>query len=121
MGCITEREAALYARMAMIGVAILVGNHANDGIPLDLRHERAADAAVRARGKHRPIRLTKLIDGLFHQRRRRACLNARAAGHALRFHEWLHLARRYLGIEATAINGQCECSLNFLARPDTAA
>src|ERR1700704_5136423 len=50
--CVAEREPPLDTRVALVGAAILVGHHADHLVTAHLRLERAADAAVGARGDH---------------------------------------------------------------------
>src|SRR5579871_5834567 len=81
---ITPGEAALDARMPVIGLAVLVRRHPHHAIALKLCLERAADAAIGAGGDHGPLRRAVFDDALFHQRRGRAGLYASPAGHAFR-------------------------------------
>ncbi len=90
---IAEGEAALDARMPAIGLAVFVGNHAHQLIPAHLRVERAADAAIGARGDDGFRRRSDLDHALLIERRGRAGLHASAARHALRLKEGLLLAR----------------------------
>src|SRR5262249_11800978 len=99
----------------MIRVTVLVRDHTNDRVALDLCDERAADTTICASREHRPVGLPELVQGFLHQGRRRASLNTRAARHALRLHEWLHLTGRDFRIEAAAIDGESIGSLDFFA------
>ena len=47
---VADREAALDALVAVIRVAVLVRHHAHDFLALHFGAERAADAAIGARG-----------------------------------------------------------------------
>ena len=47
---VAEREAALHAGVALVGAAVLVGHHPDQLVAAQLGLERAADAAVGARG-----------------------------------------------------------------------
>ena len=112
---IAEGEAALDARMAVIGAAVLVRHHAHHRRALHLGVEGAADAAVGAGRGDLLFGLTVLDHALFHQRRGRAGLHAGAAGHAFRFHEGLAFARAHAGFEPAAGNGQREGALRLFA------
>ena len=68
--------------MALVGLAGLVGDHAHDFVALQLRLERAADAAIGAGRHHRALRRSHFDDRLFVERRGRAGLHAGAAGDA---------------------------------------
>ena len=65
---VAEGEPSLDAGVSMVGVTVLVGNHAHDLGAFHLHFERASDAAVRARCHHRVIWLTQLDDRLLHER-----------------------------------------------------
>src|SRR5262249_10085125 len=84
---VAPREPALDARVAVVGLAVLVGHHADDLGALHLGAERAADAAVGAGRDHGVVGLALVGDRLLHQRRGRARLDARAARHALGLEE----------------------------------
>ena len=75
-------EAALDAAMAMIGLAVLPGNHAHDLLAAHFRLESAADAAIGAGGDRRMLGQAYLDDRLLLKRRRWAGLYAGAAGDA---------------------------------------
>src|SRR5579862_7474246 len=45
---VAPREAALHAGVAVVGLAVFVGHHADDFLVVQFRLERAAHAAVRA-------------------------------------------------------------------------
>ncbi|MDT4831411.1 hypothetical protein FQZ97_649210 [compost metagenome] len=99
----------------MVGVAALVRHHAHDLVALHLGLEGTTDTAVGAGSDHAVLRLPHLDDALFHQCRGRAGLNAGTAGDALGVHEGFVLARRDLGAEAAAVDGQREGALYLLA------
>ena len=77
--CIAEGKAAFDTRMAMIGVAILVGNHSDHFSTLHFSLEGAAHTAVGTRGHHAVLGLPHFNDRFFHQRRRGACLDTGTA------------------------------------------
>ena len=87
VGGVAIGETALHAAVAMIGLAILVGHHADDfviarGIGLDLGLEVAAHAAISAGGHHRTFRHSLFKHRFLAQRIGGAGLHAGAAGHA---------------------------------------
>ena len=98
-------EAALDAAMAMIGLAVLPGNHAHDFLAAHFRLESAADAAIGAGGDRRMLGLAYLDDRPLLKRRRWASLNAGAAGHAFRLKERLAHASRDAAVETAAADG----------------
>ena len=112
---VTESKATLDAGMAMIGVTVLVGHHANHLGALHFGLEGAAHAAIGAGRDDAVFRLAHLDHGRFHQGGGRAGLDTGAARHALGLHEGLILTRRNLRIEAAAIDGQGVGALHFLA------
>ena len=91
---IADREAALDAGMAVIGVAVLVRHHAHEFLAVHLGAERAADAAVGAGRDLAVLGLAVRDQRFLRQRRRRARLHAGAARHAFGIEERLVLARR---------------------------
>jgi hypothetical protein len=113
---IAPGEAALDAAVAPVRLAVLVGNHAHQLVTAHFRLERAADAAIGTGGDHGMLRLADLDHALFLQRRRRAGLHAGAAGYAFGGEERVaHHAGRNAAVEATALDGQREGALDFLA------
>src|SRR5215831_17852277 len=114
MGCVAERKATLHARMAVIGMTVAIGNHANDVIPLDLGLEGAANPTVSARRRYHAIGRARCDQGLFSQRDRRTRLYAGAARYTLGREERLVLAGGDLGRKAAPLNGQREGSLRFV-------
>src|SRR3546814_9149088 len=104
----------------LVGLAVLVGDHAHDLVAAHFRLEAAADAAIGAGGDHRMLGLADLDDRFFRQRGGRAGLHAGAAGNAFGGEEILGHAGRYLGIEAARLDGQRKGALHFLAGPHTA-
>ncbi len=79
VGGIAPGKAALHAGVALIGAAVLVGNHAHHVIALHLGLEGAAHTAIGAGGDHRVFGLALGDHRLFGERCRRAGLNAGAA------------------------------------------
>jgi hypothetical protein len=118
---IAPGEAALDAGMAAIGLAVLIGDHAHQLFAAHLGLEAAADTAIGAGRDHRVLGHADLDHALLRQGRRRAGLHAGPAGHAFGAqeivggHTW-----RDLGVEATALDGQCERPLHLLAGADAA-
>ena len=84
VGRVAPGEPAFDAGVAAIGLAVLVRHHAHQFFAAHFRLERAADAAIGAGRHHRMLGLADLDDLLLVQRRRRAGLDAGAAGHAFR-------------------------------------
>ena len=89
MRCIAEREAALDAGMAFIGLALLVAGTMRTTVsPFISALEGAANAAIRACRQQRNVQVCRCsITAFLVQRGRRAGLHAGAARHALRSHE----------------------------------
>ena len=120
VGGVAIGEAALDAAMAVIGLAALVGDHADELLALHFRLEGAADAAIGAGRDHgmlgKPMRHHAFLD----QRSGGAGLDAGAAGDAFRFEE-IGRARFDAGFEAPAFDRQSEGSLHLLAGADAAA
>src|SRR5206468_3533440 len=117
VGGVAPGEAALDAAVAVVGLAVLVGLHVDDFVALHLGLEAAADAAVGAGGDDGALRLTVLNDRVLSQRGGGAGLDAGAAGHTLGLHEQ-HIAGGDLRLEATALDGEGEGALHFLAGAD---
>src|ERR1700732_2768576 len=111
MGRVTIGEAALDAGMAVIRLAVLVGNHADELLAAHLGLETAADPAT-ATCRYR--RMFRLLD----ESRGRARLDAGAAGYALRFAEGLHLPRRNPAPKTAPTDREGKGSLDFLASTD---
>ena len=86
---IAPGEAALYAGMPVVCLAVLPGHHADHRIALHLGLEVAADAAIGAGGDDGMFRLTQFDHRLLKQRSGRAGLHAGAAGDAFRGQEFL--------------------------------
>ena len=120
VGGVAPGEAALDAGMAVIGLAVLVGNHADHFFAAHLRLEGAADAAIGACRHRRMFGQADLDDGLFGQRRGRAGLHAGAAGDAFGLQERLVLPGGDPALEAAPVDRQREGALHFLAGPDAA-
>jgi len=106
-------EAALDAAVAVIGLAVLPGDHAHDFLAAHLGLEGAADAAIGASGDGRMFGLADLDDRILDQRRRGAGLNASAAGDAFRLHIALAHPRRDAAVEAAPLDRQRECALHL--------
>ena len=113
MGRVAVGEPALDAGMPFVGLARLIGDHAHDLVALELRLERAADAAIGAGRHNRALRRSHFDDRLFIERRGRAGLHAGAAGHAFGRQE-IDAARPNLRVEAAAENSQRERALDLL-------
>ena len=105
----------------MIGLTVLPGDHAHHLAPLDLRLEGAAHPAIGAGGHHGALRLAQLDDGLLHEGRGRAGLDAGPTGDALGIHEGLLLASAHMGVEAASGDGQRKGALNLGAGAHAAA
>ena len=114
VGRVAIGEPALDARMPLVGLAGLVGDHAQDFVALELRLEGAADAAIGAGRHHRALWRSLFDDQLFVERRGRARLHAGAAGDAFGRQE-IDAARSNLRVEAAAENGQRERALHLFA------
>lgn len=117
---VAEGEAALDARVALIGAAVLVRHHADEFVAPQFGLEGAADAAVRTGGEDRAGGHAEVDDRLLLERGRRARLHAGSAGDALGVHEGLPRARHHLGVEAASLDGQGECALDVAAGTHTA-
>src|SRR5260370_10134877 len=94
MSRVTPREAALDARMTVIGVAVWIRNHPRNEVAFHLGAERASDAAISAGGDDAVLGLAEIDHRFFHQRRGRTRLHACAARYAFRRGERLLLSRR---------------------------
>ena len=112
---IAVRETALYAGMTLVRAAVAVRHHARHRAVGDLRDERTAHAAVRTRGGDRLLRQAGGDDRLLHQCARGTGLDARAAGHALGFEEWLLLRGGNARFDAPPFDGQRERALRVFA------
>ncbi|MCY1411168.1 hypothetical protein D9M71_265500 [compost metagenome] len=115
VGGVAAGEAALDAGVAVVGLAVLVRNHAHQLVALHLGAERTAHAAIGARSDDTALRLAQFHHALFHQGGGRAGLHAGAAGHAFGVEEVLAAGGGHAGFEATAADGQGEGALGFLA------
>ena len=115
---VAPREAALDARMAVIGLPVGIRHHPRDEVALHLGAERASDAAVSAGRDDAVIRLAEFDDRFFHQRRGRTRLHARAARNALGRRERAVLSRRNHRRKSAPVDRQRERALHFLARAD---
>jgi hypothetical protein len=111
-------EAALDARVALVGAAVLPRDHPHDpgvvaGRPAP-RPEGAADPAVGAGGDDRAGRHPELDDGLLGERVGRAGLDAGAAGDAFGGKE-IRAAGGDAGVEAPPGDGEREGALDLAA------
>src|ERR1700733_7351913 len=107
-------ETALHAGVAVVGLAFLVGRHANDFVALQFGVERAAHAAIGAGGNHAALGVACLDDGFLQQGVGGAGLHAGAAGDALRFHERL-VACGNGGSETATVDRESESPLYLFA------
>src|SRR5450830_613062 len=82
-------KAPLDAGVAVVGVAVLVGNHTHQLVAFHLGAERAAHAAIGTGGDHGAFGLAQFDHAFFHQGRGGAGLYTGAAGHAFRVEEVL--------------------------------
>src|SRR5690606_38974253 len=115
-------EAALDARVAAVGLAVLPRDHADELLAAHLGAESAADAAIGAGRDHRTLGLADRLDALLAQRRGRAGLHAGAAGNAFAGQEIVaRLPGGDLRGEAAPVDRQRESALNLVARPHAAA
>ncbi len=116
-GCagVAPGEAALHARVAFVGAAVLVRHHPHDLLALHLGLERAADAAVRARRQHRAARLAQLDDRVLGERGRRADLHAGTARDAVGLDERSVGAGGDTRAEAAALDRERERALHLFA------
>src|SRR5882757_1481677 len=115
---ITDCEPALYAGVAMVGMAVLVGDHAHNFLALHFGAERATHTTIGAGRHHTVLGLACIDQTLFRQSRGRARLYAGAARNALGVHERLVLTRRDLGIKTAALDGEGESTLLLFAGTD---
>ena len=121
VGGIAPRKTALHAGMAVVGVAIAVRHHANDGVVLGLCLQRATHAAIGAGGRHSSRRLTHHLQRLLGKRARRAAFHAGAARDALGVDEGFVLAGNDLRTKTTALHRQRERALHFVTSAHAAA
>ncbi len=108
-------EAALDAGVAVVGLAVLVRDHAHQLFAFHLGAERATHTAVGASGDDAALRLADLHDALVDQGRRRTCLHAGAAGHAFGIEEVVTAGRRHSRVKTASGDRQGEGALDFLA------
>ena len=120
MGRIAIGEAALDAGMAVVRLAVFVGNHADELLAPHLGLEGAADAAIGAGRDRRMFGLANLDHRFLNQRGGRAGLDASAAGYAFRLEERLRLPCRHPAAEPAPVNRQREGALHFLAGANAA-
>src|SRR5262249_45628396 len=113
---IAPGEAAFYAGMAAIGLAVLVGDHAHQLLAAHLGLEAAADTAIGAGRHYRMLWLADLDQAFLRQGRGRTGLHAGAARHALGAEEIVQRrAGRDFRIEAAVLDGEGEGALDLLA------
>jgi hypothetical protein len=115
MARIAPGESALHAGMAVVRLAVLVGNHADELLAPHFGFKTAAYSAIAASRHRRMFRLADVDHRLFDERGGRAGLDASTAGYALRFKEGLHLSRRNPAPEAAPVDCEGKGSLDFLA------
>src|SRR5690606_34724527 len=109
-------EAALDARVAAVGLAVLPRDHANELLTAHLGAEGASHAAIGAGGDDRPLGKADRLDALLLQRVGRAGLDAGAAAHAFGGEEVVaRLAGADLRSEAAPVHGQRERALDLVA------
>jgi hypothetical protein len=99
----------------VVGLTVLVRNHAHQLVAFHLGAERTAHAAIGTGGDHTAFRLTQLDHGFFHQGRGRAGLHTGAARHAFRVEEIFATGGGHAGFETTPGDGQCKGALGFFA------
>ena len=92
VGGVAIGEAPFNAGMAVIGLAVLVRNHADQLLAPHLGLEAAADTAIDASRDRRMFWLADLNQRLLGERGGWTGLDAGAAGNAFRLEEGLHLA-----------------------------
>jgi hypothetical protein len=112
---IAEREAAFDAGMAVVRLAVLVGDHAHEFLALHLGAEGTTHAAIGAGRDDAVLGLAERDQRFLGQRRSRASLYAGAAADAFGTQERFVLAGRDGRIEAAALDGQRERALHFVA------
>src|SRR5579884_55388 len=105
--------------MAVIRLPVLVGNHADDFVALQLRLKAAAHAAVGTSLYFAVLGLTHFLHRFFNQRSGRTGLNTGSAGNAFGCEE-IGAAWRDFRSEAAAVDGQSERALNLFAGADAA-
>ena len=120
VGGVAIGEPPFDAGMAVVRLAVLIGNHAHDFLATHLGLEAAADTAIGASRDRRMFWLADLDHRLFDERGGRASLDTGAAGYALRFEERLRLPRRNPALEAAPADRQGEGALHFLAGANAA-
>ena len=116
---IAPGEAPLDAGVAVVGLAVLVRNHAHHLVALHLGAEGAADAAIGASGGLAAVRHTVVDDGFLHQRGGGTGLHAGAAGDALRGEEIVG-AGGNLGFEPPPVDREGEGALHLGAGTNAA-
>ncbi len=121
VGGVAPSEATLDARVAAVGLAVLVGDHAHDFFAAHLGLERAADAAIGARRDDGMLRLADSIsDFSLSVAVGHACTQAPQDTHSLSRKSLRH-AGRHAALEAATLDRQRERPLHLLARAHAAA
>ena len=115
VGRVSVGEAALDAGVTRVRAALAVRHHPHHGLTLDLCIQRAAHAAIAAGGRHGAVGLPGRGQRLLGEGRRRASLDARAAGDAFGCQERLVLARDNPRIEAATFHRERERALGLVA------
>ena len=111
---IAVSEASLDARMALVRLASLIGDHAQDFIAFQFRLEGAADPAVGACRHHAALGRALVDDRFFVERRGRTGLHAGAARDTFGREE-VAAAGSDLRIETATENSKREGALHLLA------
>src|SRR6185369_3133560 len=113
---VADGEAALDTRVTMVRMPILVRDHAHEFLALHFGAERATNTAISA-GRDDAVLGLALLDQCFLGKGgSRTGLHAGTARNTLRVHERLVLARRNLGLESAALDGQRERALLLVTR-----
>ena len=121
VGGVAPGETALHAGMAVVGVAITVRHHADDGVVLGFGLQRATHAAIGASGRDSARRLPHHLQRLLGERARRAAFHASAARDALGIDEGFVLAGNDLRAETAALHRQRKRALHFVTSAHAAA
>src|SRR5215469_11763190 len=112
---VTPSKTAFDTAVTVIGLPILVGDHANDLVALHLSLETASDAAIGAGRDDRMLRLAEFENRLLDQGRCRTSLDAGAARNAFGIEKRLVRAGRDVGGETAPVDGQREGTLHLFA------
>src|SRR5690606_10030271 len=101
---VAVRKTAFHAGVALIRSSVAIRHHAHDGFVLDLRDQRATNAAVTTCRRDATLWSSHGDDRLLGQRSGRAGFDARTAGDAFGLEEGLVLACGNLRIEAPSLD-----------------